>query len=168
MLPVYHETDTEKSVAWFSPDNQYRFVLQRRWDEYKSMVNFLMLNPSTADAFKNDPTVERCQRRAKEMGFGGLIVTNLFAFRSTDPKGLYKAKDPIGMENDVAILTSAGECTLVVCGWGGHGKYLNRGAKVLDMLNTAKIKSWALRLTKSGQPGHPLYVPYECKPFELR
>ena len=82
---------------------------------------FLMLNPSTADAIDNDPTVERCLRRALKMGFGGLMVCNTFAYRSTDPEKLYEVEDPVGPENDQIILARARSAGMVICGWGTHG-----------------------------------------------
>ncbi|MEH6402829.1 MAG: DUF1643 domain-containing protein, partial [Sneathiella sp.] len=85
----------KESGAEFSDCNKYRYSLWRRWDAGPT-VSFLMLNPSTADGSSNDPTVERCHRRAVAMGFGALEVINIFGFRATDPKDLKKAKDPVG------------------------------------------------------------------------
>src|ERR1051326_5628436 len=94
--------------ALFSPCGLFRYRLWRHWTPGMPPLVFVMLNPSTADAEKNDPTVERCERRAKAGGFGGGEVVNLFALRSTDPKALYSAADPIGPENDKVIATAAG------------------------------------------------------------
>lgn len=95
----------EQSGADFSPCQRYRYKLWRKWGN-GDLVNFLMLNPSTADAVQNDPTVERCERRARQLGFDGLIVTNLFAFRATDPRTLKAAPDPIGFPRDYILVGS--------------------------------------------------------------
>jgi len=125
---------------------------------------FLMLNPSTADEMKNDATVERCQRRAIKMGYGGLHVGNIFAWRSTDPTVLPKLTDPIGPDNDEAILLAAKKAGIVICGWGKHGKLLDRGEHVLKMLLQHGIKPHALMINDDGSPQHPLYIGYDVKP----
>lgn len=154
--------------AVFSPCRLYRYHLWRRWDHDRSAVNFIMLNPSTADASNNDPTVERCERRAVQMGYGKLIVTNLFAFRSTDPAILNKLDDPVGLENDAAIIEAASEAALVICAWGNHGGILNRSAQVLAILRSRTelaTKLRCLKIAKTGQPYHPLYLPYDLQPI---
>lgn len=153
-----------KTGATFSNCRTYRYALWRHWDESKPKAMFLMLNPSTADETRNDPTVERCQRRAEMMGYGGLLVCNIFALRSTDPKTLYVAEDPIGPQNDLAIIMGAKQSALIVCGWGAHGKYLGRGRAVHAMLTDRGYKPHYLRRTKDGQPGHPLYIGYDVQP----
>ena len=102
---AYRETG-----ARFSIDRRYRYALWRVWDHDENLYNFLLLNPSSADEATNDPTIERCERRARRWGFGGLIVTNLFALCATDPAGLRRVADPIGPENDAAILETAHGC----------------------------------------------------------
>lgn len=157
--------------ATFSECKIYRYTLWRTWDAELPVVNFLMLNPSTADQWKNDPTVERCERRARDLGYGKLIVTNLFALRSTDPAGLRQVDDPVGPGNDRAILDSALEADAVVCAWGVHGELFGRAAKVL-----ADLRAWpgvgdklhCLALTKDGSPRHPLYVGYDVQPTPWR
>ena len=96
---AYRETG-----ARFSVDRRYRYALRRVWDRSRGVCNFLLLNPSIADEVTNDPTSVRCERRARRWGFGGLIVTNLFALCATDPAGLRRVADPTGPENDAAIL----------------------------------------------------------------
>lgn len=149
------------SGAAFSPCRRYRYRLWRRWDE-RPLVNWIMLNPSTANEIDNDPTVARCQRRSIDLGFGGLIVTNLFAFRATDPKSMKAAADPVGPENNDALLGAAREAGLIVCGWGSHGTYSGRSEEVRYLLGHRKLNF--LRLTKGGEPQHPLYLPYELRP----
>lgn len=157
----------------FSTDRRYRYLLTIENTEAQAdagIVNFLMLNPSTADEIVNDPTVERCQRRAFDRGlngrrFRGLIVTNLFGYRSTDPAELKKIADPVGPDNDYAILQSAQRADLVICAWGEHGARWKRAGKVVSMLRNAGIKLHALKLNGSGHPAHPLYIGYEVQPF---
>ena len=96
--------------ARFSIDRRYRYALWRVWDHDENLYNFLLLNASSADEATNDPTSERCERRTRRWGFGGLIVTNLFALCATDPAGLRRVADPIGPENDAAILETAQGC----------------------------------------------------------
>lgn len=152
-----------KSGAVFSACNQYRYRLWRVWGEAAPAV-FVMLNPSTADEIANDPTVERCERRARAMGYGGLRVANIFALRSTDPSALYGHQNPVGEENDQAILDSITGAGVVVCAWGGHGNLNRRGAAVLDIIRNAGVTPHYLTLNKDGTPKHPLYVGYDVKP----
>lgn len=151
--------------AILSPCGTYRYLLQRNWDVERQAVCFVMLNPSTADAEQDDPTVSRCIERARRLGFGQLEVVNLFALRSTDPRALKSHADPIGPENDEAILQSASVCQMVICAWGGDGLLKGRSAKVLKMLADNGIQPHALKVSpKTGQPHHPLYLPYELQP----
>jgi hypothetical protein len=151
------------SGATFSEDRRYRYLLWRTFGEGPT-VNYVLLNPSSADEARNDPTVERCVRRGLIMGYAKVLVTNIFALRSTDPGQLYRAEDPIGPYNDRAILQAAREARSVVCGWGNHGEYLDRGRQVLELLQAAGIAPHCLTVTRSGQPGHPLYVAYNVQP----
>lgn len=153
-----------RSGARFSSCGKYRYGLFRERDEGNGEVNFIMLNPSTADAETNDPTVERCQRRAWVMGYKRVTVTNLFALRSTDPQKLYKDEDPVGSENDYWLVMAAAEATIVICAWGLHGNYRGRGEEVRDMLRANGAKLYYLRLSKAGIPTHPLYLPYSEGP----
>lgn len=158
--------------AIFSPCGRYRYALHRLWDDSKPLLMFLMLNPSTANETENDPTVERCQRRAIDMGYGGLLVGNAFALRSTDPAALYDAEDPVGPGNDEAIMFAARMAVeskgMVICGWGTHASYRGRGAQVLRMLLDAGIQPHALRVNKDGSPGHPLYIGYGVGPKPMQ
>jgi hypothetical protein len=146
------------ATADFSEDLVYRYRLSRVWDAGLPLLGWLMLNPSTADAFRVDPTVNRCVRFAQRDGFGGVVVTNLFALRSTDPQALYSHPDPVGGLNDRFIGEAASECALTVAAWGVHGLLHDRGAAVLGGLRAAGVDVRCVRLTKAGLPGHPLYV----------
>ncbi len=123
-----------------------------------------MLNPSTADAFQLDPTNRRCVGFAQAWGYGSMVTTNIFAFRSTAPAGLRTAADAIGPENDDAILSAATSADLVIAAWGTHGELQGRGDEVREMLVGAGIALHALRVTKAGHPGHPLYVAGDTLP----
>lgn len=157
---------TTERLCDFSDCRTYRYRLEIRWGN-EPACNFVMLNPSTADEVANDPTVERCERRAVSMGYGALVVTNLFAFRATLPTDMKRAADPIGPRNDAVILDTARSAGIVVCGWGADGPYKGRAAGVLKLLKAAGVKTHALKLTNSGEPYHPLYVAYAATPFEF-
>lgn len=123
-----------------------------------------MLNPSTADETANDPTVARCIKTSQKWGYGGCVVTNIFAIRATDPEDMKRAKDPIGADNNSAILGTAFNAGLILCAWGAHGRHMRRSAYVAGMLNGAGIKLHCLKLTAEGEPGHPLYLPGDLEP----
>jgi len=142
--------------AVFSPCTRYRFRLWREWGDASSRCLFVMLNPSTATAEVDDPTIRRCVGYAKRWGFGALDVANIFALRSTDPEALYAEADPVGAGNDEAIVELARCASRVVLAWGAHGAYQGRGSAVLRLL--AGVPCVALGVTQSGQPRHPLYL----------
>lgn len=148
--------------ATFSTCRRWRYLLWRRWDEKKPAANFLMLNPSTADERRLDPTCSRARDYAERWGYGALIVTNVFAFRSTDPDKLRRVDDPVGPGNDAAILRAARQASIVVCAWGNHGAFLDRSSHVKNLLKTMELHS--LRLNANGEPAHPLYLPGALRP----
>jgi hypothetical protein len=152
------------SVAVYSPCDQYRYLLTRVWEPTGRKALFIMLNPSTATEVQNDPTVERCERRARTLGFGAFRVTNIFAFRATDPKVMRAQTDPVGPENDVAILQSCDWADQIICAWGTHGDHLGRGAQVAALLRQTRLPLWHLGLTQAGHPKHPLYIGYAQQP----
>lgn len=126
----------------------------------------VMLNPSTATEVQNDPTIERCERRAHLTGFGAIAIGNLFAFRATDPKVMKSADDPVGPANDTILRQMLAEWRpdLVLCAWGAHGSHLDRGFAVAQILREGNSRLWHLGLTKHGLPRHPLYVSYQKQP----
>ena len=148
--------------AEFSPCQTYRYKLGRTWNPAKPPLLFVMLNPSVADANIDDRTINKCMHYSMALGFGGLRVGNLFALRSTDPKVVWKAADPVGPGNDLALEELIGEAGMVIAAWGADGARLGRADAVLPLLAG---KGHALRLTKSGHPWHPLYLPYGLQPF---
>ena len=152
------------SDAQFSPCRTWRYTLTRQWGPLLSTVNFLCLNPSIADETTLDPTCRRCVGFAKAWGFGTYVMTNIFGYRSTDPKGLLATDDPVGPENDVAIRRVAFNASLVVAAWGVHGALNDRGAQVTKMLQEIGVAVFCLGMTKAGHPKHPLYLPKNAKP----
>ncbi|MDE0530331.1 MAG: DUF1643 domain-containing protein [Albidovulum sp.] len=157
--------DGVSSIAEYSDCMRYRFNLQRTWSESEAGILFIMLNPSTATERQNDPTVERCERRARSMGYGAYRVCNIFGWRDTSPADLRQAEEPIGRGNDEAILESSEWADAIVCAWGNHGSHLNRGREVESLLRDAGKQLTHLGLTKIGQPQHPLYVSYARLPM---
>lgn len=135
---------------------RYRYLLVREWDENGKRVAFVLLNPSTADASQDDPTIRRCIGLAKTSGFGSLAVVNLFAFRSTDPGRLAKARDPIGPDNDNYILNACTSAQLTIAAWGNHGRLQERGRAVCALLATVPL--FCFGKTDRGEPRHPLYL----------
>lgn len=157
-----------ESTATFSPCREFRYTLSRRWSSGHTIA-FIGLNPSTADEHKLDATVTRCVGRAEALGFGRLVMLNLFAFRSTDPKAL-KARLKSGLEivgpgNDDAIREEARAAKAVVCAWGNHGSVAGRDREVLRLLGG--IRLLCLGKSKTGQPKHPLYIPNSCELVSL-
>jgi hypothetical protein len=151
------------SRAWYSPCGVYRYRLERVWAP-GALLACVMLNPSTATEERNDPTIERCERRARALGFGGLSVVNLFAFRATYPADLRRAADPVGPGNVAALQEVALAAGLVLCGWGTHGDLLGQGRLVAENMRGQGVALHHLGLTKGGQPRHPLYVGYGVAP----
>ncbi|MBX3323589.1 MAG: DUF1643 domain-containing protein [Phycisphaeraceae bacterium] len=152
--------------ASFDRSGRYRYALQRQWAAGGRRVCFCMLNPSTADASKNDPTVRRCIGYAQRWGFDALEVVNIFALRSTDPRGLYEAADPIGPRNDAAIVRAAERAQLLVLAWGGHGELGGRGREVVRLVSKTK-SAMCLGVTQSGEPRHPLYLSQSELPMAI-
>lgn len=151
------------SEAVYSDCEAYRYLLTRTWAPGPRAL-FIMLNPSTATEVQNDPTVERCERRARALGFGAFRVTNIFAWRATDPRKMRAVADPIGAANDAAIVESLASAQLVVCAWGNHGLHLDRGQQVVTLLRQAGATLHHFGLTGQDQPRHPLYVAYNEQP----
>lgn len=162
-----------ESKAVFSQCGRYRYRLLRRWEGGHGLIAFCMLNPSTADEFANDPTVERCEVRARSWGYAGLIVVNVFALRSTDPSGLYANPDieqiTGGPRNLGYIFRAVKYSEMFVCGWGKHAEIARQGSKLLTMLHHRfPGRAHALKLNQDGSPAHPLYLPYVLKPQPIQ
>lgn len=155
----------------------YRYRLARQWSDTLPIAAFIMLNPSTADASVDDPTIRKCMGFAHRWGMGGIVVGNLFAFRATKPEDMKRAGAPTGPDNWrhlEAICRQASEprdlaCGgivrtqkpgRIICAWGVNGSHQGRDREFLARCRDWGVRPRALRLTKSGAPEHPLYVPY--------
>lgn len=136
----------------------YRYRLGRTWDLAKPVVTYVMLNPSTADALKDDATIRSCMRLARSWDYGGICVVNLFAWRATEPKELAKADDPIGPRNNAAIREAAARSDFTICAWGAHKMAKGRVQNVLSLIRSEKQFAHCLGKTKAGSPKHPLYI----------
>lgn len=153
---------SDLSGALFSDDLKYRYQLWRKWEPNGLTFGCCMLNPSTADHEKLDPTIKQVIKRARALGFGKLVVVNLFAFRATKPKKLLEVDDPVGgPANNESIIEVATISDLMLLGWGTYGETMDRGLRVLHLLKARGFdkKCRYLKLTQRGQPGHPLYIP---------
>jgi hypothetical protein len=142
-------------------ESEYRYRLTRTWDASEGAVAFLMLNPSTADAVEDDPTIRRCIGFAEDWGYGQLVVGNLFAAQSSDPDTLTDRDDPIGPRNDEYLRAIADAAEMVVAAWGTNGDLLGRDEAVMGLLD---VPLYALDTTKHGHPNHPLYQPADQEP----
>lgn len=154
-------------TAAFSPCRRWRYTLHRIWDESLPYVQFIGLNPSTADEEKDDRTVAKCQRYARAWGYGGIVMTNIFGWRDTDPKEMKKQPDPEGAGNMAAIIGTAEKAGIVVAAWGTHGTHFDNHGRFVRFLLERKVpeKLHVLKLTKDGHPAHPLYLRSDLKPI---
>lgn len=147
-----------RKTADISDCGSYRYRLTREWSD-KPLLPFVMLNPSDADAEIDDPTIRRCMGYSRAWGFGGIVVGNLYAFRTPYPATLWKAADPYGPLNDEALTRigddARGVAVPVICAWGAGGGKNNRPIHLMQQTG-AVLK--CLGRTKSGQPKHPLYL----------
>ena len=140
--------------ARFSRCRQYRYTLERSWDSGSGTVLFIGLNPSTADHRQDDPTIRRCVQFARDWGFQSLIVANLFAFRATYPEDLKRAEDPVGRFNNKWIRHSYKQAELCIACWGNHGEHQGRAQQLCRQLPELHY----LKMNRSQQPAHPLYL----------
>ncbi|KIN75242.1 DUF1643 domain containing protein [Sulfitobacter noctilucae] len=166
MIVRSHTKGDAPSTAVYSTCEAYRYSLTREWDADGRRLTFVMLNPSTATEVQNDPTVERCERRARHLGFGAFRVTNIFAFRATDPREMRRAADPVGPDNDTALTEAVEWADHIIAAWGTHGAHGGRGPEVATLLHRLGKPLFHLGLSKAGHPKHPLYLPYAQAPIE--
>lgn len=141
--------------ASLSKCGKYRWVLQR--GECKKPLVFLMLNPSTADADLDDPTIRRCMGFAETLGYDGIRVVNLYSYRATSPLELKTVDDPVGEMTNAHILHAMKRARFVVCAWGNHAKD-DRVKEVVALLQAKHIKTKCLGVNKNNSPKHPLYL----------
>lgn len=161
MQPRGEETPW-RGDALFSPCGRYRYSLSRLWEPTGPRAVFIMLNPSTACASRNDPTIRRCIGFARSWGFGALDVGNLFAWKATDPATLREAHDPVGPDNDAALLDMTHRADLIVVAWGTHPAAVHRASYVIENLLPARLH--CLGKTQDGAPRHPLYLRASVRP----
>ena len=163
-----HKTLFQQSEAHFSACEKFRYWLRRDWDLSKAPISFLMLNPSTADEMVNDPTIERCQRRAITMGYGSMIIVNLFPFRMTDSKLLNTVPSLLSdsAEANEAILRAVALSEMSVCGWGKHPLAAPRAQHIMTLIKQKNLqqKVMCLQLNADNSPQHPLYIGYAKQP----
>lgn len=160
MITRRHSANGTESEASYSACETWRYALTRRWGKGAPLL-WIMLNPSTATEERNDPTIERCERRTRMMGYNAMSIANLYAFRATAPRDLFAASDPAGPENDETVRRLAHEARAVICGWGVHGARDGRGSALATRLG---VPLMSLGTTKDGHPRHPLYVGYSVLP----
>jgi hypothetical protein len=158
-LEMKSHVDITRS-AEISDCKKYRYALWRHWGAGKSYAMFIGLNPSIADEKIDDPTIRRCMAFAKDWGYDGLCMANLFAYRATLPEKMKRSKDPIGPDTNKWLNKLAKKADIVVAAWGVHGQFMQRGQEVQQMIQPLQY----LRLTKRGYPGHPLYLPKTLVP----
>ncbi len=164
MITRHHTDGPTTSWATYSDCEAYRYALARTWDADGRKVMFVMLNPSKATEVANDPTVGRCEARAKALGFGAFMVTNLFSLRETDPHKMRKHPSPVGSETKQALLDGATWADVTIAAWGVHGVHRGRDEVVRALFAEANQPLHCLGVTKDGHPRHPLYLPYSAQP----
>ncbi len=157
--------------AVFSPCGVYCYRFDRTFLESlftRGLVAWIGLHPRTASEDINDPTLRREINFSQRWGFGAMRKLNLYAIRSTDPVALKMAPDPIGPDNDRHLVEGTAGAKLIVCAWGMHANdgVATREADVVKMLRAAGRELHCLRLTRSGNPGHTLYLPSELEPIQ--
>ncbi len=149
-------------AAQISQCQRYRYTLVRQWSDAEPCGLWIMLNPSTADAERDDPTIRKCMELSRRAGHGGIVVVNLFAYRATDPKSLRDAADAIGPENDGVLARETERAGMIVAAWGNHGALKNRDVEAKRLIHRTM---YHFGLTKMGQPRHPLYLPNAAIPI---
>lgn len=156
-----HDNPQVESGAVVSPCGRYRYRLWRSWDASKRPAVFVMLNPSTADAHADDPTIRRCLGFARGWGAGGLVVVNLYAWRATDPRRLVEARragaDIQGAERDAHLRVAFAQADVVVAAWGAHALAQDAARDVLAQVPEG-VQIECLGVTREGFPKHPLYL----------
>lgn len=149
-------------------EGDHRFALFRSWADVPSWCMFVMLNPSIADHEQDDPTVRKCMGFARRWGCTGVVIVNLYTYRTPSPKALKAAGYPNHPDADVNLLWALQTTpSIVVCAWGRHGQR-GRAREVMKLLEGQGHRAAALRINKDGSPQHPLYVPYDVEPVEFR
>lgn len=153
------------SGAKFSCCDVYRYSLWRRpqWSGYERQVMFIGLNPSTADAIVDDPTIRRCRGFMESFGMASMIMCNAYAFRATDPADMLAAEFPVGSYNDQSLADCSRQAALVIAAWGNH----ITSERQLEVCELIQKPVMCLGKNKNGTPKHPLYLSKEtqCERF---
>jgi hypothetical protein len=149
--------------ACFDRTGSYRYSLWRIWQADMLRILFVMLNPSTADAEINDPTIRRCLDFAQSWGYGSLEVVNLFGLRTTQPQRLRQAADPVGPDCDRYVQTAIERADTIIVAWGNWGNLQGRDQTVLNWIDPSRC--YCLGVNQSGQPRHPLYLKRSTQPL---
>ena len=160
-------TNSSGGAATFDEHKRYRYGLTRYWAtscDDSNQVTFIMLNPSQADAERDDPTIRACSQFAQGWGYDQLNVVNLFAYRSPHPSALKQTPDPVGPANDRCLVAAVESADRVILAWGNWGSLLNRDQAVMNLLQPHRHKLYYLMCNRSGQPRHPLYIKRTTQP----
>lgn len=156
MITRTHTLTDETRAAVFDDSEIYRYSLRVQWDD-GPIVQFIGLNPSTATELADDPTLRRCKAFARRDGFGGMVMTNCFAFRATEPKVMKMVLDPVGPQNDETLLDTSDLASRIVACWGKDGRHQGRANQV-NRLFFGNTKFGCLGFNKDLTPKHPLYL----------
>lgn len=172
MLSLFTNTDVVRKDALLSKCEKYRYWLTHTWDDSKPVICWCMLNPSTATAEVDDPTIRKCMSFSQAWGAGGIVVVNLFAFRATDPADLIRAQHPVAElngpggfcenPNDYWIVRKSDTHRLIAA-WGRKGAFMGRGSAVMELLGKSRVVE-CLGVNADGTPLHPLYVRGDTVP----
>lgn len=159
------ETGNPESGAVFSTCEKYRYKLWRKWGRGPTLF-FILMNPSTADEIKNDPTIERQCRRAKMLGFGGLVILNCGAIRETDSRKAWADPEPIGPANLETIQKEieGNPSGMFIAGWGAPARRVGADRPIIDLFERVGFPLYCLGVNSDGSPKHPLYVSYQTQP----
>jgi len=144
--------------AVISDCGKYRYLLRRTWDAKKPRVLYIMLNPSTADARRDDPTIRSCVRLASGLGYGSMEVVNIFAWRATDPNDLLKVRDTVGPDNETHVRAALGRCDIPICAWGAWPHAQEASTYIRNAIRADRPAAFCFGKTASGAPKHPLYI----------
>ncbi len=165
--PEIFDITTPTGAIFGGENNCRRFALWRTWNHRDKTCAFIGLNPSSADETEDDPTIRRCVRFARDWGYGSLVMLNLFDYRATDPKDMMAQAEPNSITNDSVISIVTSRAHRVVTAWGNHGSHLGRDKEVRKKLALGGTVPMCLKVSKTGQPRHPLYLRMGTVPFAL-
>lgn len=164
-------TKYTSTSARISPCERFRFLLSRQWDARLPACAFIGLNPSTADGLQDDPTIRRCVDFAARWGYGELLMLNLVPYRSTDPDAMFawlaaNSDDGWKQENVSEAQAAFAKSDIIIAAWGAPGGKLKTYKQ--HMIDAAGDKLYSLATTKTGEPGHPLYLKKELRATAYR